>query len=108
MNFQLGTSNPLVGCLKTSHDTVEIFSPPNSYPMPDMAVCGKDVFRMFKHIRSCNVEGVFWQMLAEQVLVAVGKPYLLEENDLWLLATENVRKIEAVSLESLQVERKNW
>ena len=46
-------------------------------------------------------------MLAEQVLVAVGKPYLLEENDLWLLATENVRKIEAVSLESLQVERKN-
>ena len=107
MNFQLGTSNPLVGCFKTSYDAVEIFPPANSYPMPDMAVCGKIVFGMFKHIRSCNVEGVVRQMIAEQVLVTEGKPYFLEEDDLWLLATENVRKIEPVSLKTLQVERQN-
>ena len=107
MNFQLGTSNPLVGCFKTSYDAVKIFPPANSYPMPDMALCGKDVFGMFEHIRSCNVESVLRQMLAEQVLVTVGKPYFLEEDDLRLLATENVGKIELVSLKSLQVERKN-
>ena len=96
-----------MGSFKTCNDTVEISPPANCYTMPDMTVCGKDVFRMFKHVRSRNVEGVVWQMFTEEILVTIWNPYFLQENNLWLLATENIREIELVSLKSLQVERKD-
>ena len=104
MKLKLCTSNPLVGSFKTGYVVVQVFLPTNSYTMPDMAVFGKYVFRMFKHIRSRNAESVLRKIFGGKILVTVGKPYLLEEDDLWLLASHKFRKIKLISLKPLQVE----
>ena len=50
--------------------------------MPDMAGIGHYVFRILEHVRAGCLEGVFWKKIADGILVGVGQPGLLEEDDI--------------------------
>ena len=105
---KLGSYYPVMGTVKGEYTGTKIFAPSKSHTIPNMVGLSKQVFGVFKHVRSSNCKCVIRKISTKNVLVAVWKPYLLKKDNFGLDIVENVGKIKPVPSKTFQVEGYHW
>ena len=100
------TNNSVMGTLKEVDARIDVIPPTNSNTMPDMILVADEIFRMVKHVRSGDLEGVLRKIVTESLLLIKRKPDFLKKYKLLrLVFMEKVQEVLLVSFKSFQVKR---